>query len=312
MGQRLHDNPGRAVFARDQLTLPPLTLPFPQRLHPDADAAAAQARTWAARTGLYATPRTADRAYGQQCDRFAAWVYPAAPRDRLATLACLDLMMFLDDDHADEDAPRPHPLTASPLLAGVEEPMSPAWRSRFRENLAAWEQANIQSGARRADAGPPPPEEYIPWRRISSALLWHFDLIEYADGRELPDAFLSTGLYRRLIESAADVIAWTNDLFSAPKELARGEQSNLLAVLAHHRGISVQDAALLTVHRIATRVREFQSARADLLSPPGQDPAVQDPPAVSDLPAWADGLARWAGGNLGFCLASDRYPAQCD
>ncbi|SER36541.1 hypothetical protein SAMN04487983_101553 [Streptomyces sp. yr375] len=206
-----------------QLVLPPLTLPFPQRLHPHAAEAAAVARAWAARTGLYAAPQVADRAYAQQCDRFAAWLYPTAPRDRLDALACVDLMMFLDDDHSDEDAPRPHALLASPLLDVVEEPMSRAWRARFRAHLADWNRVNEQIGSARTDSGaPPPPEEYVPWRRVSSTLYWHFDLIEYAHRHELSDVFVSGDLYRRLVECAVDIGAWTNDLFSAPKELSQG------------------------------------------------------------------------------------------
>lgn len=191
-------------------------------------------------------------------------------------------------------------------MAGALSYASPAWRSRFRAHLAAWEQANIQAGARRAHSSPPPLDEYVPWRRISSTLVWHFDLVEYADGHELPDTFLSTDLHRRLVDCAADVTAWTNDLFSAPKELSQGERCNLVAVLAHHQGISVQDAALLTVDWITGRAQEFLAARAALLSKADQDSA-----AGHALPGWADSLGRWAGGNLGFCLASDRYPSQC-
>ncbi|WP_158835694.1 terpene synthase family protein [Streptomyces sp. NRRL S-350] len=292
--------------ASDALVIPPFTLPFPQQLHPDAPRAADHARAWAARTGLYASAQLAERAYSQQCDQFAAWVYPTAPRDRLNTLSCLDLMMFLDDDHADEEAPRPHALTQTPLLSVIEKPMGPAWRARFRAHLADWNQVNIEAGIRRRQSAvPPAPGDYIPWRRISSTLLWHFDLIEYAQGHELADDFVAGSLYRSLIDCAADIAAWTNDLFSAPKELAAGEPNNLLAVLAHHDGLSLQQAAAVTVDLIADRVRHFQAARAALVLAVGDGS-----PAVNPLVEWADGVGRWAGGNLGFCRVSGRYPAR--
>ncbi|PSJ27104.1 hypothetical protein B7P34_19410 [Streptosporangium nondiastaticum] len=290
-----------------QFVLPPLVLPFSQQLHSEAAEAAAHARAWAARTGLYATPQVADRAYRQLCDRFAAWVYPTAPRSRLDTLACLDLMMFLDDDHADEGAARLRPLTASPLLEVIEEPMSPVWCSRFRAHLAEWEQANVQAGFRRARSGPPPVlGEYVPWRRVSSTLIWHFDLVEYAHGFELPDDFLAGTLHHDVVDCAADVIAWTNDLFSAPKELSRGEPNNLLAVLAHHHRISLQHAAQDTADRITGRARQFLEFRAALVPA-----AHQGPTAEGLLLEWADHLGLWAGGNLAFCRESGRYPLRC-
>ncbi|MFF5900139.1 terpene synthase family protein [Streptomyces argenteolus] len=249
-------------------------------------------------------PETAERAYQQQCDLFAAWVYPLAPEARLEALSCLDLMMFLDDDHADEGAVRRRPLTDSSLLEVVEEPMSSDWRARFRSHLSDWEGANARAARRRARSAPPQHlEEYLPWRRVSSTLFWHFDLVEYAQESELPAEFVSGSRYRALADCAADVIAWTNDLFSAPKELSRGEQDNLVAVLTHHQSMDLQEAVALTAEWIADRTRQFLSARDSLAAEIRTDPSAAD-----TLLEWTDGLGRWAGGNLGFCLASARYP----
>ncbi|OZG69865.1 hypothetical protein BTA51_29000, partial [Hahella sp. CCB-MM4] len=152
--------------------------------------------------------------------------------------------------------------------------MSPPGRKSYRRHLADWDRTNTEAGSPRAhSARPPAPDEYVPWRRISSPVIWHFDLVEYARGRELPDGFVGGEAHRQLVECAADVAAWTNDLFSAPKELSREERCNLVAVLAHHHGTGVQEAALATVERIGERVRDFLDARAALLAGGGADPA---------------------------------------
>lgn len=239
-------------------------------------------------------------------------MYPTASLPRLVQLTAVDAWMFLADDHADELLAVDGLISGGGILGevlrGIEAEMSPQWRTRFRGHLDGWVRSNDQAAARHRTCKVPPPEEYVPWRRVSGTLLWGFDLIEYALERELPVSTVSSSLYAELVEAAADVICWTNDLYSAPKEIQRGDPNNLLVVLRHHRGMTLQQAAVATAERVEIRAAAFRAAL----------PAMAEQENSAGLQslyrAWRDGLASWMRGNLEFCRESSRYafPAPSD
>lgn len=280
--------------------LPLVELPFPSKRNPGARLVADQVVAWAERAGLLADHAVRARLAHDAWLDFAVWTYPAAPAERLAAIAALDVLMFLDDDRADEAADGSGSLIGellaghtdlTDLLSTLDRGMSPGWSARLRADLAAWTTANREAVARHA-TGPPPLADYIGWRRLSVTAWWHFDLVEYAAGRELPPGFRESARHQLVTEAAADIIAWTNDLFSAPGELARGDPNNLLAVLVAHHHLTPQEAAEECVARLAERTRSFVAQRAAL------------PPEL----AWfGDALAAWCRGNLDYCRTSNRY-----
>jgi hypothetical protein len=284
------------------LRRPVIELPFPSRQNPNARLVADRAMAWAERAGLLADREVRSRVECGALPWFAGWVYPDAPIDRLAVLAALDVVMFLDDDRADEvehfagsfvdEMLFGQPTGAlAELLPALDRDMPPAWAARLRANMTAWVLTNWEAAVRHGDA-PLSVDDYIPWRRAGGTMWWHFDLIEYAAGRELSPEFFGSPPYQGLTEAAADIACWTNDLFSVHKELARGDPHNLLAVFVAHRHLSLQEAADECARWLAARTRSFVALRCGL------------PPEL----AWfGDALAAWCRGNLDFCLTSGRY-----
>ncbi|MBM9624461.1 terpene synthase family protein [Streptomyces zhihengii] len=287
------------------LDVPDLNIPFTATLHPAVAAAGDHAITWAREAGLLEGKSAEERALREGHFRFASWMYPTASLSHLVQLTAVDAWMFLADDHADELRTIDGLISSGGILGEVlqriEADMSPQWCTRFREHLADWVTSNEQAATRHHAQEVPSLEEYVPWRRVSGTLLWGFDLVEYATERELPAASVSSSAYAELVEAAADVICWTNDLYSAPKEIQRGDPNNLLVVLQHHYGMTLQEAAEATVERIEARVSEFHALLPTMLD--------QAPPSSlhSVHRAWADGLASWMRGNLEFCRESPRY-----
>ncbi|MEU4098251.1 terpene synthase family protein [Streptomyces sp. NPDC026673] len=312
----------------------PLRVPGPSLLNPGLRQVEEQALAWARRTGLLSA-HTAEQAGRERQVAMAAHVWPWAEPGRLAELARLTLWMFAVDDDSDSgpgDASAGTgreleamtralgawagtvPVSAAPAVRVLGEvvprvtgAMGPAWGDRFRRHLVAWIRTNQDTIRFRTDREVPSPEAYIAWRRVSGATGWCFDLIEYAQESELPERIWFSPACRRLREAAADVIGWTNDLFSVEKELSSGETTNLVLILRHHQGLTLREAVDETRLWHARRVDALRIATRDLYAT-----ALATDLTSAQLAAvcqYADGVHAWVRGFLDFSLASARYSA---
>ncbi|MFF3559942.1 hypothetical protein ACFYXS_07900 [Streptomyces sp. NPDC002574] len=306
-----------------------LGIPGPSAFNPALWTVEPQVAAWARRTGLL-SERTAEQARRERHAAMAAHVWPWAPARRLTELAGLTLWMFAVDDrsdayardpaavHAELDAMVRTVTFAAPAVAASASPavraladivprigagMGPAWRDRFGDHLIAWLRTNQDMLRQRADQAVLTPEAYAAWRRVSGATGWFFDLIEYAEDAELTPAEWSAPACRQLREAAADVIGWTNDLFSLDKELASGETANLVLVLRHHRRLPLREAVAEARRLHGLRVAELTAAGRALRA----EPTTASRRAA--VRRYTDGIHAWARGFLDFSRDSARYAA---
>ncbi|MFD3451711.1 terpene synthase family protein [Streptomyces sp. NPDC058691] len=310
-------------------------VPGPSSFNPALWQVEPQVAAWARRTGLL-SERTAEQARRERHAAMAAHVWPWAPTHRLTELARLTLWMFAVDDRSDageRDPAAVHaeldamvrtitfavpavpaiaavPASAAPAVRALADTvprigaaMGPAWRDRFHRHLIAWLRTNQDMLRHRADRAVLTPEAYAAWRRVSGATGWFFDLIEYAEDAELTPAEWSAPTCRQLREAAADVIGWTNDLFSLDKELASGESANLVLVLRHHRRLPLREAVAEAQRLHAHRVAELAAAGRALRAEP------TTPSRRTALRRYTDGIHAWARGFLDFSRESARYAA---
>ncbi|WP_329520764.1 cytochrome P450 [Spirillospora sp. NBC_01491] len=175
------------------------------------------------------------------------------------------------------------------------------WRARFAGHLARHLSAqNALVGLRGTEAGALDASTYIALRRDLFGADLFFDLFEAVDGTVLGDADRPSGLR----DAAADVIAWTNDVYSVEKDLAFQERANLVLVLQRESGRSWQDAIDTARDMIAGRVRDFLVARANLPRSPtgGEGPGH----------AFADRLQAAMRSSLDWHRSVPRYHWQAD
>jgi hypothetical protein len=311
--------------------VPAVRMPGPSLLNPGLPQVDPQVLRWAQASGLLPAD-AAEQARRERHTAFAARVWPWAAPERLAELCRLTLWMFVVDDRSDGHAdasgavdaeleamvrvlvggtpvtPEPAPATVRVLvevLARLAERMGPEWIDRFRRHLAAWVRTNRDMTRRRADRTVPEPQEYIAWRRVSGAVGWCFDLIEYAQDAELPERVWAASACRRLRDTAADVVGWTNDLFSVHKELLTGETGNLVLVLRHHDRLPLQEAVDEVHRRLSRRIAELPAATAALRAAAGDmDLTPREHAAVG---RYLDGIHAWSRGFLEFSRESARY-----
>ncbi|MFE0631394.1 bifunctional terpene synthase/polyprenyl synthetase family protein [Streptomyces sp. NPDC058864] len=309
----------------------PVRIPGPSLLNSGLRQVEPQVMAWARHSGLLSA-LTSGQAGRERQVAMAGHVWPWAAPARLTELARLTLWMFAVDDGSDTgpatgtgaqlDAmaravggpAHAVPASAPPavrvlgeLVPRVTGAMGPAWGDRFRRHLVAWIRTNQDMLRIRARHEVPTPEAYVSWRRVSGATGWFFDLIEYAQESELPPAIWFSPACRALREAAADVIGWTNDLFSVEKELRSGETANLVLVLRHHHGLTLDEALDEALLWHARRVATLRTATRDLYATALATDLT--PAQLAAVCQYADGIHAWARGFLDFSMASARYRA---
>jgi hypothetical protein len=132
-------------------------------------------------------------------------------------------------------------------------------------------------------------------RRSTSGVLPCLALIELTDGVELPLSVRDDAAVRRLIEITNDVISWSNDIFSAEKELREGDFHNLVILLMGELSCDVDVASRAVAKMHDGIVAEFERIEARL----DQRNTV--------LKRYVAVLKAWMRGNLDWSILSGRY-----
>jgi hypothetical protein len=249
-------------------------------------------RRWAARMGLARTPHEDRRLAALAPHLAAARMYPAASLAALNLVSDYLTWFFAVDDGIDlhgaaqqaettlhrirsavqavRDGAAPRaddPLTSAfaDLYERSHGVLSTLWLGRLIGHLWATTEAFGIEARSRQSCVPPAESEYIERRRHTSCAWIFADLTELTTAAELPGAVCGWAEYRELIHCAADIAGWDNDLVSLPRELAHAEVNNLVVVLAHADGLSLEHASHAVAHRISRRIRDYLAAEQGVL-----------------------------------------------
>ncbi|NUP20331.1 MAG: hypothetical protein HOZ81_30435 [Streptomyces sp.] len=276
----------RADPNETQLSVPDLSLPFPERRSPHRAAAERAVLRWARTTGLTATVREADRLASHAWGLCAAVATPRASRARLSLMGCWLAWMGMLDDTAETQRSRAsfaeavkgiravlagepplghHPLTAAftDLHLRTRRLGSPAWRRRHAGTTAQLLDGLVEE-QRVKRQGLPGVAQYVEQRRITGYMPLLYNLTEVVLRCEIPPAIRQTDAYARLVTASIDAADFINDVHTLRKELAHGETGNIVIVLAHERGITLEQALHEAASRIREAVEDFQIAEQDL------------------------------------------------
>ncbi len=318
------------------IQIPTLWCPIPARVHPEVEGIEEHLVDWVRRFDLVRSRKAEHRFYECGFGQFAAEVYPRGPQLRL--VAEWTAFNWILDDHLDEGhvgsgpeqrdllvqelmaqmpvTPRQSrtPRVSSPVIAALGDlwrrtaaPMSYAWRSRFVTHYRDFLAFTILPFSRR-DRGYETAMDlnaFVRRRRLFSGCEMSFDLIEAANLSEIPQAVADSDSYRAVRLAANDAISWTNDIFSVRKEMARGDEDHLVAVLRTAMGSSWQQAVSRAAGMVADMTRDFLVSCHDLR---GMRPLYEL--SESDWLLVEDSLAdlgEWISGSLHWHINSPRY-----
>jgi hypothetical protein len=251
------------------LCLYALENPFVECRHPQAEALRVYGRMWIQRVGLVKTPAELERFDAALYWQLIAEAYPEAPWEILSLAHDWSCWGFYLDDFDDSSEASSQPgalrvffegiqavLRSAPISAGAPLLLqvvdniwqrmyfysSSEWRSRFAttlgESLAAyqWEAQN------RLTQHIPGVAEYMDYRRKTGGWRTLVLLVDLAIGHTLPEQYYCNPALQRLLDTANNIICWSNDLFSFEKEQAVGEIHNLIPVVQAANQCSVGEA----------------------------------------------------------------------
>jgi hypothetical protein len=261
--------------------------------------------------------------------RYAGRLYPEATEADLRVLTTLFTWFFLVDDACDG----PHRLTPEQIRAlrdgtlallhdGTRAPqagltgplrrlLALAWREPRRRMPAHWRQRFAEAVARHLDgtwqeavnkeAGRRPSvDEYVELRRSTSAAEVSYPLVEFVNGRTLPDPVYHHPLLRQIARTGNDLLSWYNDMASLERDRATAGGHNLVLALEAELGIPEAEAVERAAERWREAMRRFVALRATV---PSFGPAVDE--AVADH---LDGVAYAVRGTIDWTFESARYP----
>ncbi len=177
--------------------------------------------------------------------------------------------------------------------------MPRAWMIRFALSVSEYFEACEWEARNRVRGIWPDAPTYIRMRLYTGALYTDIELIDMTEGIALPLAVRKHPLVQRLMLIANNVVCWSNDIFSSPKELARHDMHNLVLILQRRDGLSLQGAVDRVAMLTARQVRRFIALEALLPRFGG--------PLDADVRCFIGVLRAWMRGNLDWSYESGRY-----
>ena len=209
------------------------------------------------------------------------------------------LLALLQHPHqADPSQEGPGALALLDIWQRLCQLISPSWQQRFLSHLTDLFAAISLETAHRAHRQILSVQDYITLRRRASGMYNSFDLIEALGTGEMPSSLYENRSIQDLLQTACDIICWTNDVYSLQKEVAAAELHNLVVVVEQTQG-SVQAAVNQVCGMIETQTHRFQQM-------------VEHFPLRAfqvdyDLPSYLADVSSLIGGNLDWSRQTGRY-----
>ncbi|WP_330633570.1 terpene synthase family protein [Halocatena halophila] len=176
--------------------------------------------------------------------------------------------------------------------------MSSTGQERFIQHHIDFFAGQRWEARNRAKAQVPPLDVYMEHRRDSVGSGIVFALCEIARDLGLSSSVYNDEDVTILRETAANIFAWTNDIYSLPKELAHDEVNNLVVVIRNEQDCSLQDAVEEAKKMLTAEIQRFESRSQRLPTDSDTD---------TSLPSYQTVLEQWIQGYLTWCQETSRY-----
>lgn len=320
------------------LAFPEVFCPFPSQINPHVTSAQQHLLDWVHQFSLVQKETARQRFQRADFAAFAACTYPTCSQSDIALVSDWFAWLFLVDDQLDDgvvgrnlDLARrcmsdmlavlredPIMLTPSYTASAVERSycssavasladlwrrsapgMTDAWRSRFIRHVndcfaaAYWEAQNRINGIR------PDVATYITKRRDTGAIYICLDLIDVVEQLAMPVHLYESAIFQDLLDTASNVVCWSNDLYSLEKERELGEFHNLVLVVQHAHDIDEQEAIDGVCEMISSEVERFIALEEQIY--------LIFPEYAEELDKYLAGMKSWMRGNLDWSAETQRY-----
>lgn len=258
-----------------------------------------------------------------------AFFFPRAPRETLLTASRMIDFFFLCDDVYDTTSlnGRDIPMIEEMLETNVEVlrtrrlPPEPDALNRLAfDTMRELEESMEERQLRRlADAigdyllrgslalmklwqreEIPDPETYVRIRRNDVAMYPTIHISEFVGGVALPEEVHGHPVLAGMREACCLQVALANDVLSYPKEVIRDRcPYNLVAVVAEHERVPLEEAALAVMDRVNACLHRFLELERRL--------PAWDPDTDRDVRTYVQGMKDLMAGNWYWSFESTRY-----
>lgn len=316
----------------EAITIPPIFCPFPPETNPYVEMAQQHVLEWVQRYGLIRKELARQRFMRADFGRFAACTYPTIGMDDLALVSDWFVWLFLIDDQLDDgtlgthlDKAREVTEAFLSVLSGACDIQSidssgsysaavvaladlwqrtspdapPAWCRRFYRHVADCFVAAQWEAHNRIQGVIPDVDEYIKKRPHTGAIYICLDLIDIVQRIDIPVDIYEHTAFQTLLDTASNVIAWCNDIYSLEKEIKRGEYHNLALLIRYADRSSLQEALFKANEMVKGEIQQFLEA--------GQQIQGMFPEHAEDIQTYIEGMKSWMRGNIDWSSTTRRY-----
>jgi len=176
---------------------------------------------------------------------------------------------------------------------------TPGCQKRFLDTMDGYTHSTYEQVIHRAKDFDLDIDEFIIWRRQSSAVRVVFVLIELGLGLDMPDEVMEHPLILRLDECANDLIGLGNDLYSFNREQSAGQYTNLVPVAMNKLNLTLQNAIDFVDQLLHRALSDFLTAKAAL---PSWGPEIDE-----RVEAYVRGMQHWVARSIKWGYESKRY-----
>ncbi|OJH39823.1 terpene synthase family protein [Cystobacter ferrugineus] len=306
------------------IPLPPLSLPFPQKLNPHNLQAWPHTVEWVKRFHLLPEKviphfRTLDYHW------LSAYAFPEANLEQLILINDCMTAFYLFDKHWDDAPPEALESMQASLLAALwgrppgDTPEGPlenamrdmrrrmmkfstdAWMTRFCESLEAYFKACVWEAKNKSNHQVPDVATYIREREATGAVQPSFELAGVLGLVQIPPSVLEEPTIKRLNQLANHEITLFNDLISLEKEMRVGDMHNLVFIIQNEQKCSLEEAMRQAAKMHDDEVLEFLELETRL--------PTWGEPLDTEVRRYVDVLRCWMRANMDWSLMSERYKA---
>lgn len=304
---------------------PSLYCPFQSKIHAQTEAIRQRLLFWVQQYELF-SPEVRLRFPADQYAELVARVFPTALPESLDLLIDWNVWLFARDDLLVEtgigrtparlntfnerlleilygDRCAAHDISLVQALDDfcqrLRRVASPGCLDRFIQAVEDYFAASVWEATQYVQGCMPDLYTYYIMRPFAGAVYTDFAFIEISNGFELPANMHQHVLIQRIKQFANTACSFANDIFSLSKETEDGESMNLVLVLQHQYGLTLQEAINRAAIIHDEQVQAFETLAEQLpLCGIQMDVPLQQ---------YLDGLRAWMRGNIDWSLTCGRY-----
>jgi len=283
--------------------------------------AAAESSAWVNRYNIFTDRKRAFFIQGSN-ELLVSHTYPYAGYEQFRTCCDFVNLLFVVDEVSDEQNGRDARQTGNVYLNAMRDPTwddgsalasmtkefrarllqfaRPGCFTRFLIHCEDYVEAVAKEAEYRERGQVLDMDSFETLRRENSAIRLCFGLFEYCFGEDLPEYVFDDPTFMTLYWAAADMVCWSNDVYSYNMEQAKGHSgNNIVTVIMRQKGVDLQTASDLVGEHYKTLMDRFLSVKNQL---PSWGPSVD-----AIVTRYLKSMGHWIIGNLEWSFETQRY-----